>query len=187
MSVNDDQSATPQAETASASKPAAKRTRTVSWDHPLAAAAQIPAHSGRAFLERMAAGELPPPPIARLFGMELVEIDDGRVAFAFDVGEFMYNPIGSVHGGAIATLMDSAMACAVQTKLPQGVGYTTLEIKINFIRAVTASTKRVIAEARIVHVGSRSGIAEADLRDEAGKLYAFATTSCLIFPIDKPK
>ena len=132
------------------------------------------------FLKKIAAGELPPPPIAALMNFELVELSEGQAIFAVEPKEYHYNPIGVVHGGLAATLLDSAMGCAVHSTLPAGAGYTTLEMKVNFVRPVTADTGRVRAEAKLIHLGGRTATAEGRVIDEAGKLYAHATTTCLI-------
>ena len=110
----------------------------------------------------------------------IVEVGEGRAVFAVDPAEYHYNPIGVVHGGLAATLLDSAMGCAVHSTLPAGAGYTTLEIKVNFIRAMTADTGRVRCEAKVVHVGGRTATAEGRVVDEAGKLYAHGSTTCLV-------
>ncbi|MGQ0763362.1 MAG: PaaI family thioesterase [Acidobacteriota bacterium] len=132
------------------------------------------------FLQKIAAGELPPPPIAALMNFELVELSEGHAIFAVEPKEYHYNPIGVVHGGLAATLLDSAMGCAVHSTLPAGAGYTTLEIKVNFVRPILADTGRVRAEAKLIHLGGRIATAEDRVIDEAGKLYAHATTTCLI-------
>ncbi len=129
----------------------------------------------------MADGELPAAPIARLMDFEFVEVGEGKVVFAVEPAEYHYNPIGAVHGGLACTLVDSAMGCAVHTMLPAGTGYTTLELKTNFLRTITADTGRLFCEGKIVHVGGRIATAEARLMDESGKLYCHATTTCMVF------
>ncbi len=156
------------------------RTRTVSWEDPRPLAQAGHGVSGLEFLQRIVNGDLPPPPLARLLNFDLVELGEGNAVFAVDPAEYHYNPIGVVHGGLAATLLDSAMGCAVHSTLPAGAGYTTLEIKVNFIRAMTAETGRVRCEARTVHVGGRTATAEGRIVDGAGKLYAHGTTTCLI-------
>ena len=156
------------------------RTRTVSWEDPRPLAQAGQEVSGLEFLQRIVNGELPPPPLARLLNFDLVELGEGQAVFAVDPEEYHYNPIGVVHGGLAATLLDSAMGCAIHSTLPAGAGYTTLEIKVNFIRAMTAETGRVRCEARIIHVGGRTATAEGRIIDHAGKLYAHGTTTCLI-------
>lgn len=156
------------------------RTRTVSWEDPRPLAQAGHGVSGLEFLQRIVNGDLPPPPLARLLNFDLVELGEGRAVFAVDPAEYHYNPIGVVHGGLAATLLDSAMGCAVHSTLPAGAGYTTLEIKVNFLRAMTAETGRVRCEARTIHVGGRTATAEGRIVDEAGKLYAHGTTTCLV-------
>jgi uncharacterized protein (TIGR00369 family) len=134
-------------------------------------------------LRRMAAGELPGPPIAQLVGFDLEAVEEGLARFAIAPGEQHYNPIGSVHGGVYATLLDSAAGCAVHSTLPAGVGYTSLDLQVKFLRAMTSRTGRAVCEGRVVHRGSRMALAEATLVDGDGKLLATATSSCMIFPI----
>src|SRR5215212_12252641 len=157
-----------------------ERTRTVSWQDPSIGAKQAPAMSGLDYLLAIGRGELPRPPIMELLNIEPVEASAGRMVFAVVPAEYHYNPIGAVHGGLAATLCDSAMGCAIHTTLPAGVGYTTLELKINFVRPLTVSTGLVLCEGTVIHVGGRVGTAEARVTDRAGKLYAHATTTCLI-------
>lgn len=161
------------------------RTRTVTWEDPRPLAEAGRGVSGLEFLQRIVSGELSPPPFAALLNFDLVEVSDGRATFAVNPAEYHYNPIGVVHGGLAATLLDSAMGCAVHSMLPAGAGYTTLEIKVNFIRAMTAETGRVRCEAKIVHSGARTATAEGRIVDEAGKLYAHGTTTCLILRHEK--
>ena len=142
---------------------------------------EIRRRSGIEFLQAIARGELPSAPIGHTLDFWPVEAEPGRVVFQGTPSQAHYNPIGSVHGGWIATLLDSAVACAVQTLVPQGRGYTTLELKINFVRALTDRVGPVRAEGRAIAVGSQVGTAEGRLTDAAGKLYAFATTTCLVF------
>lgn len=139
--------------------------------------------SGLAFLEAIAAGRLPSPPIAEVLQFRLVAVEAGRAVFEGRPGKAFYNPIGSVHGGYAATLLDSCMACAVHTTLPQGQGYATLEIKVNLVRAITEATGPVRAEGRILHAGRSTATAEGKLVDAAGKLYGHGTTTCAIFAL----
>ena len=157
-----------------------ERTVTVSWGDPRKLGEAARGLTGMQFLQKIVAGELPPPPMASLLKFELVEISEGRAIFAVEPREYHYNPIGVVHGGLAATLLDSAMGCAVHSTLPAGAGYTTLEIKVNFVRPITADTGRVRAEAKLIHLGGRTATAEGRVIDEAGKLYAHATSTCLI-------
>ena len=158
----------------------APRTRTVEWTDPRPLGEAGRGLTGLEFLRKIVSGELPPPPLARLMNFDLVEVGEGHAAFAVEPAEYHYNPIGVVHGGLAATLLDSSMGCAVHSTLPAGSGYTTLEIKVNFIRAMTAETGRVRCEAKVVHAGARTATAEGRVIDESGKLYAHGTTTCLI-------
>ena len=157
------------------------RTRTVNWEDPRALAEAGRGLSGLAYLRRMIAGELPRPPFGALLDFGLAELEEGRAVFTVEPAEFHYNPIGVVHGGLAATLLDSAMGCAVHSTLPAGAGYTTLELKVNYVRALTAETGEVRCEAEVIHVGGRTATAEGKVLDAGGKLYAHATTTCIIF------
>ena len=165
----------------SVEKEEAGRTRTVTWEDPRALAAAAHGVSGMEFLRRVASGELPRPPISALLNFGLAELGEGWAVFTAEPAEYHYNPIGVVHGGLAATLLDSAMGCAVHSMLPAGAGYTTLEIKVNYVRALTAETGTVRCEARAIHVGGRTATAEGRVVDASGKLYAHGTTTCLIF------
>lgn len=158
-----------------------ERTLTVSWEDPRALAAAARGLTGLEFLQKIASGELPRPPISALMGFGLAELGEGRAVFTAETGEHLYNPIGVVHGGLAATLLDSAMGCAVHSTLPAGAGYTTLELKVNFVRPLTAETVGVRCEAQVIHVGGRTATAEGRVLDREGKLYAHATTTCIIF------
>jgi uncharacterized protein (TIGR00369 family) len=140
------------------------------------------AQDGVSFLKAMAEGKLPAPPICDTLDFTLIEAEYGRVVFAGVPAFKHYNPIGVVHGGYAAALLDSALGCAVHSTLQKGEGYTTLELKLNLVRAITRDTGRVAAEGRLVHRGRTVGTAEGYLRDAEGRLYAHATTTCMIFP-----
>jgi uncharacterized protein (TIGR00369 family) len=137
--------------------------------------------AGMDYIQAILTGELPAPPIAELVGFRLVEAEPGRAVFELEPGRQHYNPIGSVHGGIALTLLDSAMGCAVHTTLERGVGYTTLEVKTNFVRPITAETGPISCEGVVIHRGSRIATAEGKLTDANGKLLAHGTTTCLIF------
>lgn len=158
------------------------RTRTFAWEDPaILAEAARDGRSGLDFIRALAAGELPPPPIGALLGFDIAEVEAGRVVFALTPAEWMFNPIGSVHGGVAATLLDSCMGCAVQTVLPAGVGYTTGDLQVRYLRAMTADTGRVLAEGKVVHRGRRQMTAEGRVWVEADdKVVATATTGCLL-------
>jgi uncharacterized protein (TIGR00369 family) len=137
--------------------------------------------TGLEVLQAIAAGELPGAPIAELLGFQPVEAEEGRVVFEAEPGPHHYNPLGTVHGGLAATLLDSAMGCAVHSTLPAGVGYTTLELKVNFTRPITSETGRIRCEGTVVHRGGRVATGEGRVyAEEGGKLLAHGTTTCLI-------
>ncbi|HVM39940.1 MAG TPA: PaaI family thioesterase [Acidimicrobiia bacterium] len=156
------------------------RTRTITWEDPRDLADAALKMDGSDFLAAMVAGDLPRPPIAETLDFRPFELGDGEAVFELVPREFHYNPIGTVHGGVIATLLDSALGCAVQTRLPQGTRYTTLELKVNFVRAVLADTGRLRFAAKVIHLGGRVATAEAQALDDDGRLYAHATTTCLV-------
>lgn len=160
---------------------AAVRTRTITWQDPIPGAQAGARMAGLDYLRAMARGELPPPPMMATLGFAMGEVEEGRVVFYADPDEYHYNPIGVVHGGLAATMADSVMGCAVHSTLPAGAGYTTLEFKINFVRPLTRDTGRVFCEGRTIHVGGRVATAEAKLTDGEGRLYAHATTTCMVF------
>jgi uncharacterized protein (TIGR00369 family) len=147
---------------------------------PLALAARGRELTGMEYIRQIFEGELPPPPIAELMGFRGVEFEAGRAVFEMTPGPQHYNPIGSVHGGVALTLLDSAMGCAIHTTLDAGVGYTTLEVKTNFVRPITADTGLVRCEGVVIHGGSRVATAEGRLADASGRLLAHGTTTCLI-------
>jgi len=139
--------------------------------------------SGLEFLIAMREGRIPAPPMAVLMGFELDAVEHGRAVFAVTPEEFHYNPIGVVHGGLAATLIDSATGCAVHSTLERGVAYTSLEVKVNFARPITRETGRVVCEGTVVHRGRTIATAEARLTAEAtGKLLAHGTATCLLMP-----
>ena len=148
----------------------------------MATAAAGATMTGIEYMRALVAGELPPPPIAVTMRMGLVEIEEGRAVFAGEPGEEHYNPIGVVHGGYAATLLDSALGCCVHTTLPAGVGYTSLGIEAKFVRPLTRDTGRVICEARVLYRGRKQATAEARLTsEESGKLLATGTSTLMIF------
>ena len=156
------------------------RTLTAEWSDPAALAAAGRTMSGIDFLRAMRDGRLPMPPIARVLGFNLAEVEPGHAVFECTPGEQHYNPIGVVHGGLAMTLLDSAMGCSIHTRMPAGGGYTTLEAKTNLVRAITSETGKLRAIGRTLHVGKRMATAEGRLEDASGKLYAHATTTCIV-------
>ena len=161
--------------------PEATRSRTVTWQDPLSVAAEGARLAGIDYMRALAAEELPPPPIAVLLRMQPVEVEPGRAVFEGEPGEEHYNPIGVVHGGYAATLLDSALGCAVHTTLEPGVGYTTLSLEVKLVRPITADIGRVRAEGEVLYRGRRQATAQAQLTDaETGKLLAHGSATCLI-------
>jgi len=139
--------------------------------------------SGYEFVKRMLAGKFPAAPISKAMQFQLTEVEQGSVVFRAHPSADFYNPLGTVHGGYTTTLLDSCMGCAVHSTLPAGMAYTTLELKINFVRPLTDKTGQVRAEGKVISAGKRVATAEGRLIDANGKLYAHATTTCLIFPL----
>ena len=162
------------------------RTRVITWEDPTETVQIGKTISGITFLKAMQSGELPPPPFAALLGIWITEVSEGRVVFAAEPSEYHYNPLGTVHGGVMATLLDSALGCAVQTMLPAGTSYTTLELKVNYLRPITEKTGTIYTEGKIIHIGGRTATAEARLTDAKGKIYAHGTTTCIIMRPSSP-
>ncbi|WP_433158894.1 PaaI family thioesterase [Kribbella sp. CA-247076] len=161
----------------------ATRTRTFSWSDPAVTAASLGAVSGLEMLQAMRDGKLPVPPILQLVGGTGIEVEEGKVTVLMPVAEFHYNPLGTVHGGIIATLLDTAAGCTVHSTLPAGVGYTSLDLMTRFIKPVTVASGLLRCEGGIINRGRRTAAAEARLFDERGTLLAHATSTCLIFEI----
>ena len=160
---------------------ATQRSRTITWEDPLAAVRAAPGKSGLELMQELFGGSFPPPPIARTLAFNGVEVEEGRAVFEGEPAEFMYNPIGVVHGGWAMTLLDSALGCAIHTTLAAGEGYTTIETKVNFIRPITEDTGRVRCEGKVVHRGGRVAVAEGKLvAKSTGKLLAYGTSTCLV-------
>src|SRR5512140_2635059 len=158
-----------------------ERSRTVKWDDPRQAARQARRLSGAEFFEKMRRGEIPEPPFGKLLGIDLFDAGDGKFLMTLQPQECHYNPMGCVHGGILATLLDSVMSAAIHTALPAGKGYLTLEIKVNFLRPVFAATGEIFAEGSIVSCGNQIATAEGKITDAAGKLHATGTATCLIY------
>ena len=139
--------------------------------------------SGLELLQGLCDGRFPSPPMCRILRGDLVEVEYGRVVFEGEPGDELYNTMGYVHGGFAATMLDSCLGSAVHSTVPAGQGYTTVEVKVNFVRPLTSGTGRVRAEGKVVAAGSRIATAEGRLSDAAGKLLAHGTTTCLIFAV----
>ena len=158
----------------------AVRSRTFTWTDPATHAGLVGTRSGLEVLQGMGSGEIPPPPIMKLVDIAEFTAEEGTVTVRLDPQEFHYNPLGSMHGGIISTLLDTACGCSVHTTLPAGLGYTSLDLSVKFLRPVTMATGPITAEGNVVHLGRRTALAEAKIVDEAGKLYATATSTCMI-------
>lgn len=158
-----------------------ERTRTYDWADPFETAEKAKTLSGFEFLNGILNKEIPYPPIADTLVFTPLSVEKGKVRFEFVPQEFHYNPIGTVHGGVISTVLDTVMGCAVHSILPRGVGYTTLELKINFIKSLTLKSGKMIAEGRLIHSGRTTALVEGDLRSETGTLFAHSVSTCMIF------
>lgn len=166
-----------------------ERSRTYSWQDPMPNIRKGMSLDGLSYMRMLASGEIPAPPISETLGFSLVKVEKGYALFEGEPQEFHYNPIGVVHGGLAATLLDSALGCCIHTTLEQGIAYTTLQLNVNLIRAITLKTGLLQCEGKVIHSGRQMATAEATVKDANGKLYAHGTTTCLIFPIpqqDKP-
>jgi uncharacterized protein (TIGR00369 family) len=160
------------------------RTRTFHWSDPAALALAARDSDGLSFLRALIARgpDEGSAPSAQCLGFRLVEAERGRAVFELTPAEFHYNPLGTVHGGVLSTLCDSAMGAAVHSTLAHGEGYTTLELKVSFLRPVAVATGPVRCEGTLLSRGARVSSAQASLRDAAGTLLAHATSTCLVFP-----
>lgn len=156
------------------------RSRSFRWPDPTRFVEPIRKLSGIEFMRAFLAGELPAPPFMEMLGIRIVSVDPGSVAFEFEPAEYMYSPLGNVHGGIVTVMLDTAMGCSFHSTLPAGVGYTTLELKVNFLRPVTSKVGTLRAEGHVVHSGSRVATADARLLDLEKKLHAHATSTLLI-------
>ena len=152
------------------------------FTYGLVPAGEIMSRTGLAFLTGMISGELPQPPICATLGFHLAEASQGYACFEGTPEQRHYNPIGTVHGGFAATLLDSALGCAIFTTMEKGEAWTTLELKLNMVRPITDSTGLLRAEGRVIHRGRTVATSDGTLKDAAGKLYAHATTTRMIFP-----
>jgi uncharacterized protein (TIGR00369 family) len=159
------------------------RSRTVTWHDPRITAAGALERSGLATMEAIRDGILPPPPIAMLMQFDIRALEEGRVEFGCTLDESVYNPIGVVHGGLVCTLLDTVAGCAVHTTLPAGMAYTSIEIKVNYLRAVHATSGPLTAIGRVVKPGRRVAFAEGEILDAQGRTVATASSSLLVFPI----
>jgi uncharacterized protein (TIGR00369 family) len=141
--------------------------------------------SGLDFFRRMLAGELPHPPMLDLLGIQLAEAEEGRVVFTANVEERFYNGTGVAHGGFASTILDTALGCSINSTTPPGKRFTTLELKVNLTRPLTVAANPLRCEGKVLHVGGRTALSEARLYGADGKLYAYATTTCIV--VDAPR
>ena len=153
------------------------------FTYGLVPAGEITSRPGLSFLTEMAAGKLPQAPMCATLGFYLAEVRQGYACFEGLPEQRHYNPIGTVHGGFAAALLDSALGCAIFTTLEKGEAWTTLELKLNMVRPITEATGLLRAEGRVIHRGRMIATSDGTLKDSAGKLYAHATTTCMIFPV----
>jgi len=165
--------------------PESSRSRVLVWQDPVPTAAAGATMTGMEYMAAVVEAKVPPPPIAVVLRMRPIEVSEGRAVFRGEPGEEHYNPIGVVHGGYAATLLDSALGCAVHTTLPAGVGYTSLGLEAKYVRPITRDTGRVICEANVLYRGRRQATAEANLTAaDSGKLLAHGTSTCMILGCD---
>jgi uncharacterized protein (TIGR00369 family) len=162
------------------------RSRTITWQDPMIGAQRAMTMKGLDYIQAMIDGEIPPPPIIALMDMTLVSAEEGTVTFTCEPNESHYNPIGTVHGGFVCTVLDSVAGCAVQSTLAAGLGYTSLEIKVNYLRGVSATSGTLTAVGRVVKPGSRVAFAEGVVTDSEGRVVATATSTLLVFPVAPP-
>jgi uncharacterized protein (TIGR00369 family) len=156
------------------------RTRIVTWEDPMEAAAAATSMSGLDYLRAIISGDVARPPLGQLLGIQITGSDEGRAEFTLDTGEHLYNPFGGVHGGVLATVLDSALGCAVQSTLPAGVGSTTVDLNVTFLRPATRETGRLTCEAEVIHCGRRIATARGRVIDDEARIYATGTTTCMI-------
>ncbi|MEM7183262.1 MAG: PaaI family thioesterase [Spirochaetota bacterium] len=157
------------------------RERTYSWEDPVKSAELGRKLSGLEYMQQLANGEIPAAPIAHTLGFKITSVEKGKVLFEIEPKEFHYNPIGSMHGGVISTVLDSVLGCTVHSTLAKGVGYTSLELKVSFIRPIFVKTGTVYAEAKVLAMGRTTAFAEGSLKDKRGRILATATTTCALF------
>src|SRR5262245_30481364 len=160
-----------------------ERSRTFTWTDPAINAAHMGRRNGLDLLRAMIGGELPPPPVLEMLGVDGFEVEEGRVTVSLTPQEFHYNPLGTVHGGVLATILDTATGCAVHSVLPEGVGYTSVDLTTKFLRPVTVGSGRLRCEGTVLSLGRRTALAQASLTDAAGRLCAHATSTCLLVEV----
>ena len=159
------------------------RSRTVTWYDPMVTAGRAASMSGLDFMQAVMAGEVPGPPIGALMGFTGGSAESGSVTFLCTPDESVYNPIGVVHGGLVCTLLDSALGCAVHTTLPAGTAYTSLELKVSYLRPVTRDSGELVTVGTVTKPGRRAAFAEGTVHDGAGRLVATASSTLLVFAL----
>jgi uncharacterized protein (TIGR00369 family) len=157
-----------------------ERTKTIQWHDPMNGALKARQMNGLDYLQAISDGAISYPPLLETLDFEPVSIIPGKAVFAFDPQEFHYNSIGTVHGGVISAILDTAMGCSLHSLLEAGTGYTTLELKVNFLKAITIKNGKLKAIGNIIHSGSRTALVEATLTDEKDTIYAHGTSTCMI-------
>jgi uncharacterized protein (TIGR00369 family) len=162
-----------------------EQSRLITWRDPVTTTATVASMSGLAYWRGVIDGHFPPPPIGEIIQMRVVDVENGSVTFTCTPDASMYNPLGTVHGGAVCTLLDTVTGCAIHTTLPEGVGYTSVEIKVNYLKAVTAASGPLTAVGSVVKAGSRIGFTEGTVTDASGNLVATATSTLLIFELPR--
>jgi uncharacterized protein (TIGR00369 family) len=164
-----------------------ERTKIIRWEDPMKGAAKAMTMDGFDYLNAIITGTVPPPPIAMLLDIRIKEIKPGEVFFEVTPGEYHYNPIGMVHGGLLATMMDSAMGCAIQSVLKAGTGYSTVDLQVTYVKSAKIDTGLLTCSGKIIHEGGKIATAYSEVKDSQGNLYAHATTTCMIFRPEKIK
>jgi uncharacterized protein (TIGR00369 family) len=174
------------ADSSAASGSGAEHSRTLTWHDPIATQAIVASMAGLTYWRAVVDGQLPPPPIGELLQMRIVDVEHGRITFSCRPDASMYNPLGMVHGGAVCTLLDTVAGSALHTTLPEGVGYTSVEIKVNYLKSVTLASGELTAVGTVVKAGSRVGFTQGAVTDGSGALVATATSTLLIVDIARP-
>ncbi|MDA3898236.1 MAG: PaaI family thioesterase [Desulfobacteraceae bacterium] len=158
-----------------------QRIRTITWEDPKISARDVSSVSGLNYLKAIKDGKISQPPIARLVGYRIVEVENGTAVFQIEPGEYLYNPFSTVHGGILSTLLDTSMTAAVLSTLPMGKSCSTLEIKVNFVRPVTDKTELIQCQAEVIHSGKRTATAFGKIFDDQDRLVAHGTGTWTIF------
>ena len=164
-------------------EPDSSRSRTITWQDPMIGARAALEMTGLEYMQALLDGSVPPPPIIALMDMRPTAVEVGKVTFTCEPNESHYNPIGSVHGGFVCTVLDSVCGCAVQTTLRNGQAYTSLEIKVNYLRPVPSPSGPLTAVGTVTKPGSRAAFAEGIVTDAEGRIIATASSTLLVFPV----